>query len=232
LAKRFTDTGKWDKAWFRQLRPRGKTIWSFLCDRCDHAGIWEIDLEAMSFFVNDEWAVSLDEIQEIFGDRIEVVGSKLVVTGFVEFQYGDLNPENRAHKSVISRLERLAPKKGLIRSFQGRKDKDKDKDKDKVKEGECEGIYAAYPRKKGKSVGLKKLRAEIKAGAKPDDIAKALANFLANLRKEKTEGDFIPYFSTWMNEWRDWLDPEHGKSESFAESGAVDFLAIAQGGKP
>ncbi len=60
---------------------------------------------------------------------------------FVRFQYGKLNPENRAHKSVIDLLmkngvnpETLAPSKGLDSPSEGCKDKDKDKDKDKEEE--------------------------------------------------------------------------------------------------
>ncbi len=54
----------------------------------------------------------------------------MVLTGFIEFQYGNLNPENRAHKSVIDQLVKYQIKegayKGLTRPLQGCKDMDMD----------------------------------------------------------------------------------------------------------
>ena len=136
MAKRFTDTSKWDKAWFRKLRPEMKCTWIFLCDRCDHAGVWEIDEGALDFFIG--WPVSLREIEAVFGDKIEVVGTKILLKSFADFQYGELNPDNRVHKSVLNRLEKLAPNKVLISPLKGAKDKDKEKDKDKDKDKEKE----------------------------------------------------------------------------------------------
>ena len=44
MAKRFTDTDKWKKKWFRELKPISKCFWSYLLDNCNHAGIWEVDI--------------------------------------------------------------------------------------------------------------------------------------------------------------------------------------------
>jgi hypothetical protein len=132
-AKRMTSTGKWDQAWFRKLSPQLKCAWMFLCDRCDHAGIWDIDLDAMAFFIGVD--LSLDEIEKAFGERIKALSeTKLLVCDFVDFQYGELNPDNRVHKSVLNRLEKEGAIKGLKRPLEGAKDKDKNKDKDKDKD--------------------------------------------------------------------------------------------------
>lgn len=128
MAKRFTDTAKWDKAWFRKLSPQFKCAWQFLCDRCDHAGVWDLDLDAMEFFVGVPFTI--DEIKEVFGEKVEVRGQKLLIADFADFQYGHLNPENRVHKSVLDRLEKLAPSKPLKRPSKGSKDTDTDKDAD------------------------------------------------------------------------------------------------------
>jgi hypothetical protein len=48
----------------------------------------------------------------------------------------------------------------------------------------------------------------------------SLDHFLDHLRRSGTEAQFIPHFKTWAAHWRDWLDPNHGKSESFAGSAA------------
>lgn len=132
MAKRFTDTGKWDKAWFRVLDAKWKCVWIFLCDRCDHAGVWDIDEAAFDHFIGQR--ISIPDVLQQFGDRVQLVGKeKLLVVGFLDFQYGTLNPENRVHASVLTRLAKLQIK-GLARALQGSKDKDKEKDKDKAKD--------------------------------------------------------------------------------------------------
>ena len=135
MAKRFTDTGKWDKSWFRKLSPKMKCAWDYITHRCDHAGVWDVDFETLSHFVGEP--VSLQEAQGAFDDKIEIYegGKKLLLVGFVDFQYGSLNPSNRVHASVISRLEKLRSSKPLGSPLQRAKDKDKDKDKEKDKEG-------------------------------------------------------------------------------------------------
>ena len=150
MAKRFTDTNKWDKAWFRKLSPRLKCAWDYLTTKCDHAGVWSIDVDALEFHVGEP--VSLAELLAAFDDRVEVRGDHLVLTGFVAFQYGELNPANRVHRSVIERLERLSSpspfldeKKPLGSPLEGAKDKDKDKDKDKEQDKGGVGGFQIHP---------------------------------------------------------------------------------------
>lgn len=141
MAKRFTDTGIWDRAWFHDLSPRLKEAWRYLCEKCDHAGVWEINLKMISFAVGEQ--ISKDELASLPVDMIS--DEKLSVRGFIDFQYGcsadQLNPDNRVHRSIITRLERLkkeAPYKPLTSPLNGAKDKDKDKDKEQEKDKEKE----------------------------------------------------------------------------------------------
>ena len=109
MAKRFTDTNIWDKAWFRKLPPRIKETWRYLCDKCDHAVIWEIDMEALVFNIGEQ--VSFEEIMEILGSRLNhFCNEKIFIPGFIDFQYKcsveTLNPKNKVHKSAIERLKK------------------------------------------------------------------------------------------------------------------------------
>ena len=45
MACRFTITDKWADKWYRKLSIEGKVLFQYLCDNCDIAGFWEIDLE-------------------------------------------------------------------------------------------------------------------------------------------------------------------------------------------
>jgi len=63
-------------------------------------------------------------------ERITVLngGSKWFIRPFIDFQYGDLNPENRVHFSILSILSKEGLCKPLASPCQGAKDKEKDKD--------------------------------------------------------------------------------------------------------
>jgi len=68
-----------------------------------------------------------------------------------------------------------------------------------------EDIYKKYPRKIGKTPGMRKAKQMIKGHSDLIRLDAAVDNF-ANFHKTKgTEIGFIPYFSTFMNQWEDWV---------------------------
>lgn len=106
MGKRLTSTNKWDKAWFRKLSPRHKSLWQFLTDRCDQAGIWEIDFESASHFINDTTPITEEDLKA-FGNRVEKYDSeKLWIVDFVSFQCGELSQKCPAHKPVFKLLRK------------------------------------------------------------------------------------------------------------------------------
>lgn len=146
MAKRFTDTCKWEILWYRKLSLEEKCFWSYVLDRCNHAGIWEVDFELASVCVG----VKLDEkrLRATFAERyFEIAdGRKWVIRNFIPFQYVKLTPSVKAHKSVINILESEGLSypyinsyskgmgKGMVRVKDKDKDKDKPQDKDKDKD--------------------------------------------------------------------------------------------------
>ena len=90
MAKRFIDTGLFRKKWIRQLDPNMKLFWIYLLTDCDHAGIWDVDVERASFQIG----VELDEstILKTFNRKIvPFKDGKWFVPKFVDYQYGELN---------------------------------------------------------------------------------------------------------------------------------------------
>ena len=142
MAKRFTETGKWKKKWIRELSPEMKLFWFYLLDNCDHAGIWEVDIELAAFQIGIELDES--EILNTFNRKIvPFKPGKWFVPKFIVYQYGELNESNRAHLSVIKILTKYGLYKGLneveqgaYKKPEGAKDKDKLKELDKVKDKE------------------------------------------------------------------------------------------------
>jgi hypothetical protein len=108
VGKRFRDTKLSREAWYRKLKPSFKCTWDFLCDECDEAGMWSIDLDALEFFIGE--AVSLTEfITTVNSDkpRLELYeGTKVWITGFCEFQYGQLSDLCVPHKKIILLLKK------------------------------------------------------------------------------------------------------------------------------
>jgi len=178
MAKRFTATEKWIDPWFCNLRPIDKLFWIYLLDNCDHAGIWQVNWPLVKFHLGD-----FDFNEIVFNGRIiELSKEKWFIPKFIIFQYGELNPENRAHLSVINILKKEGALKGLKQPLQGCKDKDKDKDKDKkriIKENGVQEIYSYYSK-------------IIKPGAKEDAI-RNITKLLKTLTKEDLMGRIDAY---------------------------------------
>jgi len=143
MAKRFTDSDKWKKGWFRRLSPTHKVFWEYIRDNCDVAGVWEVDFDLAMFNIGGELDPS--ECLTIFERHVQVMSvTRWLLIDYIPFQYGctadELNPSNPAHKAVIKLLKKYnaptnaptnAPYNGVLYM-----DKDKDKDKDKEKTDE------------------------------------------------------------------------------------------------
>lgn len=137
MAKRMTDTDKWKKRFLKDLNYANKLLWLYMLDDCNHAGIWDIDLEVASIRIGLD--VDIDDLKK-FQDKIVIFDNdeKVFIPDFIDFQYGELNPNSNVHKSVIALLDKYNLE-GYVKGSQGVQstliDKDKDKDivKDKVK---------------------------------------------------------------------------------------------------
>lgn len=66
-------------------------------------------------------------------------------------------------------------------------------------------IYTNFPRKLGKGSGMKKCSKEIKTIELYNQLTIAVKNFTNYHKENKTDLKFVPYFSTFMNNWRDWI---------------------------
>ena len=214
MSKRFTDTNKYKKKFIRGLQGAYKLLWDYLYHDCDHAGIWHVDFDVAQIMIGTDMPISEKEAVRLFGDRIIQFddGEKWFIPSFVEVQYGVLNKDNRAHKSVIDKLSKYGLNKPLTRSLQGRKDKDKDKDMDKEEEKEkreYEGetfdrFWNSYPVKKSK-LKAKDIWKRKKCSQKIDLI---LSSIKSQLQSKSWREGFIPHPTTWLNGER--LSDEQG----------------------
>ena len=138
MAKRFTDTEKWKKPFIRSLKAPYKLLWLYICDDCDHSGIWQVDMEVAEIRIGEK--LNEQKAIEYFAEKIILLdnGSKWFIPSFVEFQYpSGLSENNKAHAGIIKNLDKYKNQienfKPLTRPLQGDKDMDMDKVMDMVK---------------------------------------------------------------------------------------------------
>jgi hypothetical protein len=158
MAKRFTDSAKWDDPWFAELPSKYKLFYLYLLDECDHAGVWKVNFRKANFMIGE--TLEQAEVLRYMSDRVKRVDEAYwFVSKFIKFQYGGLKNDN-VGISVQSILKKHgltdfinevkeAPAKPLPSPSLGAKDKDMvkdmamDLDMDKEEGGIFDKIQAA-----------------------------------------------------------------------------------------
>lgn len=88
-----------------------------------------------------------------------------------------------------------------------------------------ESAYILYPLKKGKSNGFKTLAKTIKTENDLELLKQAIGNYKKETEINKTESKWIKHFSTFVNEWRDWIDFEPKRSSKISfENSRLDII--------
>lgn len=247
MAKRFTDAGKWRRPWFRELSKDAKLVWGYLCDECDHAGVWIADFGLMSFQLN--FKVDAAMLVELLGDKlVQIDHDKFFIPSFFEFQYADAKEGFKAKQSALKILtsfslieestDSLIDLTNSYLSVTGLSpdclSKSKSISKSKGNTGSAEGaeprpgasdyeaVYKDYPLKVGKSEGLAKLKRQCTTHA---DLARFKAAMLAYSADCKAKDRFHKQFDSFVNsKWQDWLDPETGQAPPGESADPMAYL--------
>lgn len=233
MAKRFTDTGKWKRPWFRALSMQAKVLWQYICDDCDHAGIWIADFDLVTFQVG--FRVDEAILKRLLGTKIvRLNGEKFFIPSFFEFQYAETKDGFKAKQSALKILKSFGltePDSDCLRdltnSYLTVPDESVDchiisKSISKIKSntGSAEGAatpadyeaaYQKYPKKVGKSDGLAKLKKLCPLKNQLDEFEMAMEAYVAKCKANET---FFKQFDSFVNSpWRDCLDPTYGHTE-------------------
>ena len=116
MAKRFTDSEKWEDGWFIDLTTEQKLIWIYLLDHCDNAGLWKINIKNLNYFCST--IISVEDIFNLFKNRITKINNDIaIINKFCYFQYGPdfLNSKNKAVISAVNKLIQL----GIVKELKG-----------------------------------------------------------------------------------------------------------------
>ena len=104
----------------------------------------------------------------------------------------------------------------------------KNKIKNKIKNNTCsfdiEAVYQSYPRKAGKKRGIATLEKTIETEQQYQQLLTAVKNYRDEIDANKTEQRFIKQFSTFANNWEDYLETNHNNLLTRAE----DLLGPAE----
>ena len=137
MAKRLTDTNKWNDDWFLSLDNDYRIIWQWLLDNCNHAGICKRSMKLLNMMCNT--SITEDEMVEKMYDRVVIVGNNWFIPKFLKFQYSNLHSNKPVIVSVVKEIENNDLYDYIPQSFGNdylivkskSKDKSKDIDKDK-----------------------------------------------------------------------------------------------------
>jgi hypothetical protein len=86
MAKRYTDSTKWNDNWFFNLKNEEKLAWLYILDTCDHAGVWEKNLRILNFQIGTSFVE--DDLKKVFEGKFIEIKNKWFIPNFIKFQYG------------------------------------------------------------------------------------------------------------------------------------------------
>lgn len=223
MAKRFTETNKWNDVWFSSLTPTQKFVFLYLIDVCDNAGFYELNYRRMEF------DLGIDE-EKIKGalkglERgLEVANEILFIKNFLRHQNNlPLSENNPAHKQIIKlvkfQLERvsddLADKKfkgaleGLLSPLMYSKGIVKEEDIDSTdnvyKKEPFEKFWNLYDKKVGEQKKLKKKWEEL-SHKNQKDILEFIPKYKIAQPDKKFRKDPDTFFNN--QSWKDELISE------------------------
>lgn len=104
MAKRLTDTEKWNDDWYLSLNNDYRIIWQWLLDNCNHAGICKRSIKLVNFMCNT--SISEKELIEVMDGRLIAIDNDWFIPKFLKFQYSTLQSQKPVIKSVVKELRK------------------------------------------------------------------------------------------------------------------------------
>lgn len=214
--KRFTETDKWKSPQFLKMKPTEKLVWFYIMDNCDCAGFMEWDADVCAMFTG----MKVEHVEGAYEGLIRgFKGAKdsswIHVPDFLKAQKNlPLNPENNAHKQIISRIndmigifpcvakEYLGASNPLVRGTGKVKDKVKDKVKVPSYTPEFEEWWELFGRK-GSKINAMKRWVET-ADVRPNNLDAITKQYLAHCKAtDRTQKDAEGWLNgqMWESDW-------------------------------
>lgn len=129
MAYRFTNTDKWNDAWFSELRPIEKLLFNYLCDNCDIAGFIEIRIKNWAIDIGTDKPQIEGALKGLARGLIYSISDDCIyIKNFIKHQKNlPINLNNKAHLGIIHRFDTYKNKFGFT-------------DYNELIEGACKGL--------------------------------------------------------------------------------------------
>lgn len=102
MAKRLTDTEKWNDDWYVSLDNDYRIIWQWLLDNCNHAGICKNSIGILNMMCRT--SITEKELIKKMEGRLVVVDNLWFIPKFLKFQYASLNSNRPVIISVVKEI--------------------------------------------------------------------------------------------------------------------------------
>lgn len=107
--KRYTETNKWNDAWYLNLSPGAKALLCYIYDNCDEAGFMDLltkrMIEDVKFATREDFLASLAELKQALG--VDISRKKIWLSIFLRQEMKlPLNPLLPEHSYIIEKLRR------------------------------------------------------------------------------------------------------------------------------
>ena len=87
MRKRFTDSDKWNKRWFRTLTPQEKVLWFYISETVTFDGFWEHDQEAVKFYTGYDGDIPKVILEKLGMHQVDE--HQFFLSKWIVFQYGE-----------------------------------------------------------------------------------------------------------------------------------------------
>lgn len=114
------------------LTMKQKHLMRYLFDQCDICGVYTPNYRLMSLHIGEKCTRA--DIEKLPQKQIQFFGEKIIVTGFLDFQYGVLGHKSPIHIKVLNGLSGYGISYPILRVYNTPEEEDKDKEEEEEKE--------------------------------------------------------------------------------------------------
>jgi hypothetical protein len=143
MSYRFTNTDKWNDAWFSNLKPNEKLLFIYLYENCDSAGFIELNQK--------RWSIDIGVTQSTIEGALKGLGRGLIISESRDCIF--LRNYLKHQKNLPLIPEKNPAHRGIIKRFETYKFKFNIENIDDFIQGACKGLGSPLGKGKGNGSG-------------------------------------------------------------------------------